>query len=284
MNRAKEIGAAVAIVVAVIVFVLVVALGFLFWKNLSSKNTKINTTTSSTSNSKGTSQKSSDIVDLGNDLNKYIDYQQGLEFDYPKNVQGPTSCSYMNTVHGTNGQDIPASQSYYQIAAGNSPTTILKGDGRYVIASKEVGVLSDRIKSGDYVLAQACDMTPTTFDLVDFKNTDGADKFVDSVTLEFDVSSTKSQADILNYIKKITGTNDVSIDKMGDLQDGRQDVSYVYTQNGQYAGGAYKLWYYPALQKLVYVALGQGVHLISNDELGKTYDQQVVDSFQFSTN
>jgi hypothetical protein len=283
----SQTGSAHMVIIIVIVLAVIGALGYVLWNNMNKP--KANNTQTSQNNTPTPPAKKSEIVTLQNsDMNKYVNYEQGFEFEFPKVVYSGIGCTTSTTVLNTSGQQIPV-EPHYNLNGGSAETTILESVGRYIITTKNMVVLSNYTQTSDgHYLAHTCDVKPATVGLADTRNEVGAVYVDNTATKEFDIVSAKNDDDITAYIRKITGDNQATIGAKGPLTQDRQDISIKYGPERLTGAGGYKLWYYPSKQKIVYFSLGQAPALFDPAHYNQppivTYDMSAANSFKFATN
>lgn len=275
-------GSVHVVVIVILILAIVGALGFVFWNNFMVKNTA-DTSQKPPASKAETPAKKSEVIALAGDMNKYVNYEQGFEFLFPKMVEAPAECVTKSTVYNAYGKEIP-SRSYYTTSTGSMALDVLEGDSRYVVAPKETFVLSNIAHEGSYDLAGACAKQPATLELMDFKNElNGSKRVENTVKREFEIIQAGGMEAITNFARKTLGDSQATV-TLGAARDGRQAVAFNHGPGIHMGISGYSAWYYPAKEKLVYMNMGQNVVFISPTVLGLYYDSKVADSFKFATN
>lgn len=279
-KNSSQNGSVHVVIVVIIIIGIIGALGYVFWKNYVAKEDS--SISKKTGSSKSESKKKSEIKELAGDMNKYVNYELGFEFLFPKAVSADTECATSDFVYDNYGNKV-AAKMHYVTKAGAAPMTVLEDDGRFVVTTKNYVVLSDRTYDGEHAYASSCDVEPATVEKAEDINVlEGGEHISNMATRTFVVGEASDNDAITAFIQKNV-YKEGTIASFGKLSNGRQDVNVLVNNAPKTGSFAYKLWYYPSKHKLVYIALGQSAVFTSVGELGKYYDRQVVDSFKFST-
>ncbi len=268
-----------------IITIIIGTLGYVLWNNFAKQKTDTTTAQVSQNNASKPPAKKSEIIILqNNDMNKYVNYEQGFEFLFPKIAYAPVKCVQSDTVQNSDGSTSKV-DSFYQSEYGEGvPITTLESGDRFMITPKNIFILSSYSAPGQ---AHKCEQQPAGVELLDYKNNvDGSQYVYNTMKLEFDVIPAKSTDDILAFVHKTLGDDTSAIDTMSPLTDNRQAVTMKGGVKNTYETGyAYKLWYYPTQKKLVYIKLGQSVSFepTADPNTGGYYDFRIADSFKFAT-
>lgn len=279
----SQTGSAYLVIIIVIVLAVIGALGYVLWNNMNKPKTN-NTQTSQNKVATPPAKKSEIIALQNSDMNKYVNYEQGFEFEFPKESYAPSQCMQKDYVENADHSMSRVDSYYIDSYAAGVPITVLESGNRFIITPKNIFILSSYGAPGQ---AHKCETQSASVDLLDRKNNVDESQYVANTNqLEFDVVPATNENDILAFIHKTLNDDTASIDTMGPLTDGRQAVTMKGgTKNAHETGFAYKLWYYPAQKKLVYIALGQSISFepTADPNTGGYYDFKIADSFKFST-
>lgn len=276
-KSSSQAGSAHAVIIIVIIAALLGALGFVFWKNFVTKDTSPQPSSKAEKNQ----PKRSEVITLEGDMNKYVNYEEGFEFLFPKNILADINCKANDMVYLPSGESKPTIHHFIS-EQGPAPLTVLEAEGRYIIMPKETVVRSDIVREGDYHLARACDKQPSTIALANFQNSLESNEYVSNAQKrEFEIVKVESMDDITNFVRNVSGDTQATA-ILGKLTGERQSVTFKFGPDIKTGGFAYKMWYYPAKKKIVSIVLGQGAVFIDPVDTKKYYDMQVADSFSFT--
>ena len=274
-------GSAHVVIIVCFVVALMGVLGYALYRNLTTAPTdKVSTNTSTKSESSvSTSAKPKSTIEViaNSDMNRYINNEYGFEFQFPKQAYEATGCT-----DSTVGYDNYGSQkvvpSYKTTSNGQADMTVLEGDHRFMITSKETVVLSEH--QDNYM---KCEVVPTTIALVDsYKG--GLSTYVAAEYRTWEVARVADKDHIGDALGTLASFKNASVSyTMSTLNDGRYTLTYTYNDNpDNVGGGAYKLWYYPAKQRLVYIGLGQSISFTTDETATSYYIGRIVDSFKLT--
>lgn len=277
----KTRGSAHVIIITVLAVALFAALGVVFYQNfIAVKQTSKTDTTSSASTTKVKTpeiRKNSIEVISGSDMNRYVNNEYGFEFQFPKQAYEATGCADSNVGYDSYGNKKVVA-SYKTTSSGLADMTVLEGDRRYMITSKQTVILSER--QDNYT---KCEVVPTTIALVDSYKGD-LPTYVAAEHRTWEVARVADKDHIGDALSTLASFKNQSVSyTVGTLDGGRYSLSYTYTNNpDNVGGGAYKLWYYPAKQLLVYIGLGQSVSFTTDATAAEYYISRIVDSFKLT--
>ena len=278
-TRNTQNGSAHGLTAVVIVVIIISLLGFVFWKNyLNKDNGQMNSSTSR--EDKKPEKKSEIVIQENSDMNRYVNYDQKFEFEFPKEIFGSTACKQSSIVYDNYGNEVHV-QDHYLVGEAKTGTTVLESGDRYIIASSNSAILSNNVKIDDgHTIALSCNEEKTTIDLVDYKNDINSEKYVSVEDRTFEVSTAQNDNDITAFIRKVTSDSQASIGSKAQIENGRQDITFKPGSDQVVGGYGYKLWYYPTPKKIVFIALGQNPSFKYPDNSDNWYLDRIVDSFK----
>lgn len=277
----KQKGSIHVIITVAIVVVVLVALGYVAWNHFMKKPV-VKATAQTTTHPVVRTPKSGIVVLPAGDLNKYVNYEGGFEFQFPKQVYAPNECKGTDVKFDNYGNKV-SSDYHYGVSDGATSMTVLVNTDEYIIVPNKTVVLSSPEGSdADGYIYTACDVYPTTLDLVNqsYKDNYG----VKNISLEersFIIRKANGADGALDAARTIFDDATGTVKWAADPEENdRQTGSFLYTPNTHLTGGfAYKLWYYPAEKKVVFFAIGQSVFFQYPDGSNQFYNP--VDTFKF---
>jgi hypothetical protein len=282
-NSSTQTGSAHVVIIIILVIALVGALGFVFWKNFSPSQEQPEEQTSS---SDQPIRQSGLVVLEDGDMNKYVDYENNLEFLVPKQIYTRKDCKELDTRRDNFGNTIP-SELHYQVSSGPVSVTVFKSGNEYIIAPDKTAILSNPkgTQESGYIY-QTCDVVDTTKDLI--IEADTIDLAVKNLSVEHNSFKVENAADknaaqnaARTFFSSPLGTVKWTLDP---ADNSREMGEFTYNPAQSIGGFAYKLWYYPEQKKVVFISLGQGLSFEHPDGSDQFYLSEVVDSFKLSTN
>jgi hypothetical protein len=263
------------LVIIIIALVVVAALGFVFWNSLNTNNDQSQDTSHEVA-------KKSEILELDGPMNKYVNYELGFEFLFPKEIYSAAECITSDSVNDNFGNQEPA-ETHYIALEGTVPMTVLESNDRFIITPKDLIVLSDEKEiAGGHKVNMSCNKQPATVSLID---SDSGDVVANTPNVrEFDVTKAADTSEITQYIRQKISDPAATIQQVGQAESGRQEFNYTYSAEyiaqHPFGGGGYKIWYYAERQLLSYFLMGQSSAFQYSDGSNNYYDQEVIDSFK----
>ena len=286
LNKNKQQGGGHLIaIVVIIVLGLISLLGFFYWQNFVSL--QFNTTdTVGDPDPKSKiepTKKTSEIIQLENsDMNRYVNYEKGFEFLFPKQILTNNQCQEFNARRDNYGNWYP-SERHYGGADGAVDVIILESGDEYIMAPKHTVVQSSPKGSDEegYIFT-SCEVVPTTVQIIERTKKDNYG--IENIGLEyrsFRVSEAKNYEDALAVSRNIFNDPNGTVLWFSDGVDDRQSGEFKYDPKVERSGGfAYNLWYYPEKNKLAYIMFGHSRWFAYLDGSNNTYDDRVVESFK----
>jgi len=279
----RQTGSVHIVIIIILIIATVGALGFVAWNNFF-KSSKSNTNDSNSVSKVQPQKAKSEILTLSDsDMNKYVNYENKFEFLFPKEIFAPNKCEAFNTKNDTYGNKVP-SELYYGASDGAVPMTVLENVDEYIIApTRTVVQLSPKGSNEQGYIYTSCEVQQVTLDLIkDFnKDTYGVKNaaFDQKSFIVKDASNEAKASDVTKVIfndpkGKAVWTQDPN-------EEDRLVGVFQYDTTVERVGGfAYKLWYYPVQNKVVFFALGQSLFFQYPDGSNQYYNP--VDSFIFT--
>jgi len=283
VKNSRNDSGSVLVVISIIVTVAVVGiLGYVVWNRFI--NTPETSIDSSQTNTVDDSKPKSEIIVIENsDMNKYVNYEKNFEFLFPKKIYSASACQGSDKKYDTYGNTVP-SEYHYGALDGPVDMTVLEDLDEYFIAPKNVIVQLQPSGSDEKgYIYKSCEKQPISIELIKESNTDTFG--IKNMVIEqksFIVKSAKTESDTVSIVRDIFGDKTGTVEWKQDLQNAsRKNGTFLYTPNIERTGGfAYKLWYYPEEEKVVFFALGQSVFFQHPDRSEQFYNP--VDSFKFN--
>lgn len=273
-------GSAHVIIIICLVVALLAALGVVFYQNFiatkPTSKTDVTSKVAETGTTKTTPKNTIEVI-AGSDMNRYVNNEYGFEFQFPKQAYEATGCADSTTGYDNYG-NAKVVASYKTTSSGQADMTVLEGDRRYMITSKQTVVLSER--QDHYT---KCEVVPTTIALVDSYKGD-LPTYVAAEYRTWEVAKVTDKDHVGDALSTLASFKGKAVNfTFGALDSGRYSLTYTYADNpDNVGGGAYKLWYYPAKQLLVYIGLGQSVSFTTDATATEYYISRIVDSFKLN--
>lgn len=284
-NSRNQRGSTRIVIVVVLVGILLGALGFVYWHNfISSKSNSTDLSEQSESKSKNEFTKSkSEILPLENsDMNRYVNYEKGFEFLFPKQILTNNQCQAFDAKRDTYGNWSP-SERHYGAADGQVEIIILESGDEYIMVPKYTVVQSS--PKGDdekgYIFT-SCEVVPTTLQILERTKKDSYG--IENIGLEyrsFRVIEAKNDEEALVASRTVFNDQEGMVEWTPDGAYGRKSGKFIRDPIVNGVGGFdYRLWYYPERKKVVYIMIGQSRWFAYADGSDNTYDDKVVESFK----
>jgi len=278
ISNNKSTGSAHVIIIAGLVVILIGALGVVFYQNFIAKKADPSASSVSSTTTQATEKpKSTTEITAGSDMNRYINNEYGFEFQFPKQAYEAVGCADSTVGYDTYGNEKTVA-GYKTVASGLADMTVLEGDRRYMITSKQTVVLSDH---QEYYMK--CEVVPTTLALVDSYKGE-LSQYVAAEYRTWEVARAEDKDHIAEALGTLASFQGKAVSyTIGNLENDRYSLTYSYNDNPEnVGGGAYKLWYYPSKKLLVYIGLGQSISFTKDETSEEYYITRIVDSFKLT--
>jgi hypothetical protein len=285
-NSSSQNGSAHAFIVLVLIAVVLGVLIVVFWRNFSaSQATNLVIHPDKSTGSKKKNPKSVVLSLENSDMNKYINYENGFQFLFPKQVYTNSDCKLFNTKYDTYG-NVVSSEPHYGGLNGPVDVKVLESGDEYTIVPSKTVVQSEAKGTDEagYIF-KGCNVLSTNLELIAESQKDNFG--IKNIALEhrsIKVAVAKDKEAVLEFARRIFREPKGTISWTSDTSNDRESIDFIYDPSTQWSGaGAYKLWYYPAQKRIVYIGIGQSPSFQYPDGSDQYYFSQVVDSFKFST-
>jgi hypothetical protein len=289
IKKTRSQAGSVHIVIAIIVVVAIIsALGYVVWNNFVKSNNINSNVNVPASHNETEVLKKSEIVSLeNNDSNKYINYERGFEFNFPKKILTTSKCRELNTRRDNYGNEYP-SERHYGGSTGVEDMIVIESGDSYTIAPKHVVVQSSPIGSAEAgYLYTSCEVKLTNADIIHSTKTYDYKKNISLEQQSFNVYDVESEKKALDIIKDLFQDPEANVRWVDDFSNNRNVGEYLHSSSQAGGGFAYKLWYYPTQKKLVFIVLGHSYSFAYPSNLGtnsdKYYYPELVDTFTLTS-
>lgn len=290
-TRRSTSGSAHVVIIIILIVAILGALGYVFWSHFIETKPVIKTITkvSPAKTTTSISPKSKIIVLEGGDMNKYINYEYGFEFEFPKQSYTYTACQATNDTSDFQGTYYEPVIPHFTLAKGIADMTVIESDVSYIVTSNKLVSLSNPgvIGVGRYArsIFKSCDVLDTTAQLLNdaYSDTDNVD--TPTETRAFDVYPTSDETAVQSLVRTLFDDAHATISLSADDSDKTRQIITVKLSadsEGHFGGGGYRFWYYPTQKKSVYAEIGQAPAFQYPDQSDNYYGLNL-DSFKFST-
>jgi|GEM_PF-3522629 len=285
MNNSRTQGSAHIVIIIILIAAILGGLGFVFWNRFITPKATHREVTVAKEDVLAAPKKSEMLI--GNDdMNRYINYEKGFQFQFPKKISSNSICKEFNTRRDYYGNEIP-SETHFGSSDGPVQMTILESGDEYIISPKVSALLSEPNGTDEMgYIFKKCDILPTTIELIEEGRKDNFG--VKNIMIEsrsFKVLSADSKENASQVTREIFKDQTGSVTWTTETDKARERGSFTF---GPSAGDrrspnfAYNLWYYPKEKKVVYINIGQSRWLQNVSTADDFFDSTVIDSFKFS--
>ncbi|MEO5949646.1 MAG: hypothetical protein ABIP74_04535, partial [Candidatus Saccharimonas sp.] len=162
---------------------------------------------------------------------------------------------------------------------GVTDITVLEGDRKFMVTAKQAALLSELV-DGRF---SRCEIVPVTISLAERANMDST-IYLATEFRTWEIAKVTDKDHLGDAVSSLSSFKNKAVSyTLGALKDGRYDVSYRFADNpDNVGGGAYKFWYYPLKELLVYIGLGQSASFMKSETDDSVYITQIVDSFKLT--